>query len=166
MDLKDVVDFKGRLEYEGWSTQWCGVEPEGTTVSTIRLTPIILADGINDTEDYVQKFNSAHPSLKFTTESEPRRPKPADLVMRMTEETLNSVLERLVVVRREGTQRAVELYRKHLEATESELFPSTGIPCEASLSNLHLPKVSIEAYPFVPAETFLQVSDHASVISF
>nr|VZI47755.1 unnamed protein product [Spirometra erinaceieuropaei] len=74
----------------------------------------------------------------------------------MTEETLNSVLERLVVVRREGTQRAVELYRKHLEATESELFPSTGIPCEASLSNLHLPKLSIEACPFVPAETFQQ----------
>ncbi|BHF67221.1 hypothetical protein SprV_0301024600 [Sparganum proliferum] len=29
-----------------------------------------LADGATDTEDLVQKFNSAHPSLKFTAESE------------------------------------------------------------------------------------------------
>ncbi|BHF57340.1 hypothetical protein SprV_0100028100 [Sparganum proliferum] len=29
-----------------------------------------LADGTTDTEDLVQKFNSAHPSLKFTPEVE------------------------------------------------------------------------------------------------
>nr|VZI38101.1 unnamed protein product [Spirometra erinaceieuropaei] len=29
-----------------------------------------LVDGITDTEDLVQKFNNAHPSLKFTAESE------------------------------------------------------------------------------------------------
>ncbi|BHF61043.1 hypothetical protein SprV_0100401400 [Sparganum proliferum] len=58
--------FRGKVEITGLQDTINGLVFYGQYVDDI----FCLADGTTDTEDLVQKFNSAHPSLKFTTEAE------------------------------------------------------------------------------------------------